>query len=331
MPSAVQVKTLVNSHYTGDNEQFNTVALQIAASEARQGHEQFAKELERLVDGAKKKESANRVVSIHEPQGELRSLLSLSYPKTRLSDMVLSESLKTKLDRILLEQRNAERIEHNGLSPRRKLILVGPPGTGKTMTASALAGELGLPLFQIRLDGLISKYLGETASKLRLVFEAAEDTLGVYFFDEFDAVGAERGLSSDVGEARRILNSFLMMLEESVSSSLILAATNHPEILDTALYRRFDDVLTYEMPDEQHIVTILKDRLSGYTDNRFDFASVAASAAGLSYAEITKAAEEVIKTALIEDRKTVTTDETVAALKERTVMTEQLRKLTMQR
>jgi SpoVK/Ycf46/Vps4 family AAA+-type ATPase len=245
--------------------------------------------------------------------------------------MVLSEVLKTKLNRILLEQRNAERIEHNGLFPRRKLILVGPPGTGKTMTASALAGELGLPLFQIRLDGLISKYLGETAAKLRLVFEASEDTLGVYFFDEFDAVGAERGLLSDVGEARRILNSFLMMLEESKSSSLILAATNHPEILDTALYRRFDDVLTYEMPDERHIVTILKDMLTGYTDNRFDFTSAAACAAGLSYAEITKAAEEVIKTALMESRKTVTAEETITSLNERKVMKEQLRKLTVQR
>jgi SpoVK/Ycf46/Vps4 family AAA+-type ATPase len=144
----------------------------------------------------------------------------------------------------------------------------------------------------------------------------------------------ENQISGDLqimGYARRILNSFLMMLEESRGSSLILAATNHPEILDTALYRRFDDVLTYEMPDKQHIVAILKGRLSGYTDNRFDFVSAAAGAAGLSYAEIAKAAEEVIKTALIEDRKMVTADETVAALQERTVMTEQLRKLTMQR
>lgn len=329
MPSAIQVKTLVNSHYAGDNEQFNTVALQIAATEARQGHEQFAQELERLVSVAQKKESAKRVVSINEPQGDLRSLLSLSYPKTRLTDMVLSESLKLKIDRILLEQRNAERIEHNGLSPRRKLILVGPPGTGKTMTAAALAGELGLPLFQIRLDGLISKYLGETAAKLRLVFEASENTLGVYFFDEFDAVGAERGLSSDVGEARRILNSFLMMLEENNSNSLILAATNHPEILDTALYRRFDDVLTYEMPDKHHVVTILKDKLSLYAD--FNFDSVAANADGLSYAEITKAAEEVIKTALIENRNSITADETICALNERKIMKEQLKTLTVKR
>jgi len=100
--------------------------------------------------------------------------------------MVLSESLKLKIDRILLEQRNAERIEHNGLSLVEKLILVGPPGTGKTMTAAALAGELGFLFSKFRLDGLISKYLGETAAKLRLVFEASENTLGVYFFDEFD-------------------------------------------------------------------------------------------------------------------------------------------------
>ena len=106
------------------------------------------------------------------------------------------------------------RILEHGLAPRRKLLLVGPPGTGKTLTASVLAGELGLPLLQVRLDGLITKFMGETAAKLRQIFDATGRTRGVYFFDEFDAIGSQRGLANDVGEIRRVLNSFLQMIEQ---------------------------------------------------------------------------------------------------------------------
>ena len=122
------------------------------------------------------------------------------------------------------------------------------------MTASVLAGELGLPLFQVRLDGLITKYLGETAAKLRQIFDATSRTRGVYFFDEFDAIGSQRGIPNDVGEIRRVLNSFLQMIEQDRSLSLVVAATNHPGILDSALFRRFDDMLHYELPDTAQVV-----------------------------------------------------------------------------
>jgi SpoVK/Ycf46/Vps4 family AAA+-type ATPase len=192
------------------------------------------------------------------------------------------------------------------------------------MTASVLAGELGLPLFQVRLDGLISRYMGETASKLRLIFDSIEDTLGVFFFDEFDAIGAERGLANDVGEARRILNSFLQMVEETGSNSLILAATNHPEILDTALFRRFDDVLVYERPDMVHIESLLKERLFKYVPQDFNWQGLAAASEGLSYAEITNAANEVIKTAIIGKSKSIDFETAKAALAERQEMKKQL-------
>jgi len=109
----------------------------------------------------------------------------------------------------------------HGLSPRRKLLLVGPPGTGKTLSASVLASELGIPLFQVRLDGLITKFMGETAAKLRQIFDATSQTRGIYFFDEFDAIGSQRGLTNDVGEIRRVLNSFLqtIMLYSVVSTT----------------------------------------------------------------------------------------------------------------
>ncbi len=250
MASSVQIKSLLNSHYVGDEEHFNTVALQIAASEAKQGHQKLANDVKNLVNNAKNNRLKKQTILFNRPSAELRGLLSVSYPDKRLSDIILTETLEAKIKRILQEYRNIERIRQHGLLPKQKLIMVGPPGTGKTMTASVVAGELGLPLFQVRLDGLISRYMGETASKLRLIFDSIENTLGVFFFDEFDAIGAERGLANDVGEARRILNSFLQMVEETKSNSLILAATNHPQILDNALFRRFDDVLMYELPDK---------------------------------------------------------------------------------
>jgi SpoVK/Ycf46/Vps4 family AAA+-type ATPase len=137
------------------------------------------------------------------------------------------------------------------------------------MTASILAGELGLPLFQVQLCGFISRYMGETASKLRLIFDSIENTLEVFFFDEFDAIGAGRGLANDVEEKRRILNSFLQMVEETQSNSLILAVTNHPGILDTALYRQFDDVLHYSILNNNHIephdlICLVNERLAVY-------------------------------------------------------------------
>lgn len=320
MANANQLKALLQSHIEGDDSRFYSVAMQVAAREAKRGHGKLAEELRSLVDQAK----ANRSVTpsksatpISKPRGELADLLTVSYPKARLTDMVLHTELEQQLERIILEQRHAAEILSHGLQPRRKLLLVGPPGTGKTMTASVLAGELGLPLFEVRLDGLITKFMGETAAKLRQIFDSTQHTRGVYFFDEFDAIGSQRGLSNDVGEVRRILNSFLQMIEQDKSHSLIIGATNHPEILDNALFRRFDDLLHYELPDEEHIASTLKGRLARMAAKGTSWKRLANKASGLSYAELTRAADEVIKTALIERRDTITEKDVSIALEER--------------
>ena len=325
MASSAQMKSLLNSHFIGDDEHFNTVALQIAAAEARQGHQKFADEVKNLVNNAKSGRLKKQTIPFNRPSDELRGLLSVTYPEKRLADIILTEPLRKKIGRILLEYRHIDRIEQHGLIPKRKLILIGPPGTGKTMTASILAGELRFPLFQVRLDGLISRYMGETASKLRLIFDSIEDTLGVFFFDEFDAIGAERGLANDVGEARRILNSFLQMVEETKSNSLILAATNHPEILDTALFRRFDDALIYELPDIEHTISLLKERLSDYVPKYFEWKVLSEKANGLSYAEITHASNEVIKTAVINGEPEINFNVVMSALEELQEMKRQLK------
>lgn len=322
MAIANQLKALLKSHAEGDDERFYSIAMQLAAHEAKIGHGKVAEELRNLVDQAKARrglppKGQDKAVPIARPRGELAGLLTASFPKNRLGDMVLDDHLEYQLKRVIREQRQASRLLAHGLSPRRKLLLVGRPGTGKTMTASVLAGELGLPLFQVRLDGLITKYMGETAAKLRQVFDATDRTRGVYFFDEFDAIGSQRGLENDVGEIRRILNSFLQMIEQDESHSLIVAATNHPEILDHALFRRFDDILRYDLPDEARITELLKSRLSSHSRKGTSWKRLSGQAQGLSYAEIVRACDEAMKESVIDQKEYINEADIRRALEER--------------
>jgi len=301
MASGSQLKALVQSYIDGDDDRFFSVTMQVAAHEARIGHGKLATDLREAIDEAKRRRGAASLVSISKPRGELANILEVSNPSNRLSDMIVDPVLANQLQRVIREQRVAGRILDHGLSPRRKLLLVGPPGTGKTMTASVLAGELGLALMQVRLDGLITRFMGETAAKLRQVFDATHRTRGIYFFDEFDAIGSGRDLTNDVGEIRRVLNSFLLMIEQDRSQSLVVAATNHPDILDRALFRRFDDILHYELPDANQATELLRTRLSPHSA-RVRWRMLGEEAQGLSYAEITRAANDVLKDALIHDQ-----------------------------
>jgi len=326
MAKAEQIKALIRSHGEGDDSRFYAVAMQVAAQAARSGHGNFARELRRLVDEAKTKaraiepERGVRPVPLARPRGELAGLLTATYPKTRFAEMALAEVLEARLERVILEQRQRERLRSHGFAPLRKLLFVGPPGTGKTMTASALAGELGLPLFTIQLDGLITKFMGETAAKLRLVFEAIESTRGVYLFDEFDALGGRRSVANDVGEIRRVLNSFLQFLEQDDSDSLVIGATNHVGLLDQALFRRFDAVFEYELPSSKISSRVMASRLAPLDTSGIDWQAAAATANGLSHAELTRACEQAAKDALLAETTVVDTASLIAALDERRTM-----------
>lgn len=321
MASAEQLKALIKSHVEGDEPQFYSIAMQMAAHEARLGHGKLAQELRTLMDEAKKNTSrniaSNKPILLAKPRGELSSLLQASYPKYRIPDMVLEKEIEERFNRIIKEQRQTVKIRSHGLTPRKKLLFIGPPGTGKTMSASVLAGELGLPLLVVRLEGLITKYMGETAAKLRVIFDAIAESRGVYLFDEFDSIGSHRGQVNEVGEIRRILNSFLQMIEQDDSDSIILAATNHPDILDYALYRRFDDVVQYSLPDKPLINKLLKSRLSAFKISRIPWRKISDEAEGLSYADITKICEDAIKDAIIYDRDQVTANDLTKLVAER--------------
>ena len=325
MATKDQLKALIKCHADGDNERFYAVAMQVAAQEARSGHGRFAQELRELIDKAKDRAptglpaAVGRPVPVVQPRGELAGLLSVAYPKTRLADMVLSEPLRRQLDRIILEQRQQSRLQEHGFGPMRKLLLVGPPGTGKTMTAAALAGELGMAFFTIQLDGLITKFMGETAAKLRLIFDAIAETRATYFFDEFDALGGDRGSKNDVGEIRRVLNSFLQFLEQDDSQSLVIGATNHVALLDRALFRRFDSVVDYALPSPDVAQKVIHARLGALNIEKVGWGPVRKAAAGLSHAELTKACDQAAKNAILAETTVIETKALVAALVERQV------------
>ena len=317
MASAEQLKALLKSHLEGDDERFCSVAMQIAAHEAKLGHGKLAQGLRNLIDESKTRRSMAFPDTLGRSRDGLSALLEVSYPKVRIGEMILRKGLSEQISRIVREQRHAAQILEYGLTPRYKLLLIGPPGTGKTLTASVLASELGLPLLQVRLDGLITRFMGETAAKLRQIFDSICRTRGVYLFDEFDAIGSQRGLANDVGEIRRVLNSFLLMIEQDKSHSLIIAATNYPFILDTALFRRFDDVLNYNLPDESHITALLKARLAGIAADGIRWDCLGSRATGLSHAEVTRAANEVLKDALVHERVQVHESDIWTMLEER--------------
>jgi SpoVK/Ycf46/Vps4 family AAA+-type ATPase len=317
--TADQVKALVRSHAEGDDGHFYTVALQVAARAAKGGQTKFAQDLRDLVDDLKQVTESRvlRPVPVAKPKGDLIGLLAVSYPDNRLSDIVLDPKVRARLEAVLTEQRQQERLREFGFEPLHTLLLVGPPGTGKTLTASVIAGELRLPLFLIRLESLITKFMGETAAKLRLIFDAVEDTRGVYLFDEVDALAGDRGSSNDVGEIRRVLSSFLQFLEHDNSRSVIVAATNHPQLLDRAVFRRFDAVVDYPLPSPDLARAVIRNRLAVLDIRGMGWKQIDSAAQGLSHAELASACEQAAKETILAKSQRVTTAVLVAALNDR--------------
>lgn len=214
------------------------------------------------------------------------------------------------------EYRNRNKLISYGLTNRRKILIEGNPGTGKTLTASIIASELSLPLYTVQMDKLVTKFMGETSAKLRQVFDSIESNVGVYLFDEFDAIGADRSLDNEVGEMRRILNSFLQFIEQDGSESIIIAATNNQRLLDQALFRRFDDVLHYMLPTHMEIKRLLEYKIKSYDENFTIPKDVIKAADGLSHAEIARVCDDAIKNSILND-ESITDKIIISLLNER--------------
>lgn len=314
MATANQIKMLVEAHVLNNEERFKTIVLQIAAHEAKLGHTSFARELRDILN--KSKEENIQIIQFNK---DVNELIGISIEYHKFSELVVADEIKERIRRILNEYRSRDKLLKFGLKHRRKVLLEGPPGTGKTMTASVIATEIGLPLCTIKMDKLMTKYMGETGTKLRLIFDAIKEYPAVYFFDEFDAIGTNRNKDNDVGEIRRVLNLFLQFIEQDDSSSIIIAATNNSKSLDPALFRRFDDVIHYSFPDESQIPSLLLNRLGQFSSEEIEHNMEEFIALGkqLSHAEIAKACDDAVKEAIINDNKVVYTELLLKMLKEK--------------
>ena len=320
MSNAKQILAMLRSRAEGDDEAFYSIALQVAASEARQGRRETAQEMRAEIDKAKARSSRGASVAIPfaSPRGSLEGLLEMRDPRYKLQDVVLNDRLLARFSDILRQQRKRDSLREFGKTPNRRILFVGPPGSGKTMSAEALAGELHLPLFIIRLEGMITRYMGETAAKLRLIFDETAKRRGVYLFDEFDAVGGQRTATNDVAEMRRVLNSFLQFMEEGNSTdSIVICSTNHPSLLDRALLRRYDQVLEFDAPTSAQIKRLIVTNIGPMKIIEPFWHKIIQAAEGLSQSEIVRAADDAVKTAILDECRQLTTEDIVTRLQER--------------
>ncbi len=293
MATANQLKALIKSHFEENNEKFNTVALQIAAHEAKLGHSNLANDIKQIIDNGKKTSPKLKPLN-----SELQGLVLEVESDKRLSDLIVPSEIKDRINRVIREFTYRNKLLSHNLENRRKILFSGPPGTGKTMSASIIANELHLPIYVILMDKVVTKYLGETSAKLRQIFDLIIDRPAVYLFDEFDAIGSQRGKDNDVGEMRRVLNSFLQFLERDNSESLIIAATNNLGMLDQALFRRFDDVIHYNLPSDEEKTQLLKSRLGKNVTSK-DMKVLLSMLENLSHAEINQACLDAIKESVL--------------------------------
>lgn len=275
---------LVKAGSTGDKGTFRTTAEAIIAEERAKRHDVLA---DRLTEVIRSNGSPmNGATAAYEPHSRSRELVTEVRPRRSIEELVLPADARQCLLQLIEEQQRADLLRAHGLEPRNRVLLVGPPGTGKTTLAEGLADALAVSLFVVRYEAIIGSYLGETATRLKRVFDYARTTPCVLFFDEFDAIGKERGDIHETGEIKRVVSSLLMQIDELPSYTMVVAATNHPELLDRAAWRRFQVRVNLPMPTRQQLAAFIESLLLRFAeDQRQSSASIAKRLGNISYAE----------------------------------------------
>lgn len=310
MASGKLLKQLFRNYRKHDYDGFHSTALQIIQEEQQKNHNILARDLLHILEnGNGPKASTPHMTDFQKlPKDRERGtiLVDARTPDRYFPDMVLDDDLRKKVDLILCEYHKRSVLKTYGLQPRRKMLFTGPPGCGKTLCAEVIAGELGLPLLYTRFDSVISSYLGETASNLRKVFEFASNGTWVVFFDEFDAIGKSRDNTSEHGELKRVVNTFLQLLDNFHSDSMFIAATNHEQLLDKALWRRFDDILYFDLPTEDQIHKLVQIKLRGIHHKSVELNGFISKMVGWSHSDIERVCFEAAKICVIDNHDEIT-------------------------
>lgn len=299
MATAKLLRQLIKSGTEGNQDAFKRVSEQLIQEERSKNHHLLANDLERILYG-RRGSAAPSFSSLNDrlPKDKERNLplLQIKEPVRRLEDVVLSDDNASLMDEILQEHHRSETLSSYGLHPVDRLLFCGPPGCGKTLTAEVLASELGLPLAIVRIDSVVSSFLGETAANLRQVFDFISSVPMVVLFDEFDALAKERADAAEHGELKRVVNAFLQMLDAYEGKSILVAATNHERILDQAIWRRFDEVMVFESPNLEQLRRLLSIKLSGLR-REFDIedARIAGLFKGMSHADVERVLRRAAK------------------------------------
>ncbi|MCG7594916.1 AAA family ATPase (plasmid) [Mycobacterium sp. C3-094] len=312
-----QLKEIFRAFHTRDELAFRRAAAEIIEEEQAKHHNALARDLQKLLIAGSGSVDTGPTVLVPPPpkdrEGEW-DLGEVREPERLLEDLVLRQSVSAVLESVIEEVRQWSLLDAAGLPRRQRLLLQGPPGCGKTTAAEAVAAELGRPLVIVRLDAVVSSYLGETASNLRRILEYADQAPFVVLFDEFDALGRSRDDSSEHGEMKRVVTAFLQMTERYRGPSLLLAATNHPTLLDEALWRRFDEVVTFDLPTVHQIRQLIRLRFKSVTHSGLEVDSYASALKGLPHAAAEKLVVDARRTALLRRAESVNDSDVRKAL-----------------
>ncbi|MGK7887370.1 MAG: 26S protease regulatory subunit [Crocosphaera sp.] len=324
------LKRLFRAIVTEDQEAINKLSYLVIEDERQKGHTVLAQQLEEI----RKRKPNKGDVSEYKPQNKnLESLQSLTtlptskrfnlplvtfIPRDKLRyHIILSDAVEKRFRRIEQEYVARDRLAHYGLRYRQKILLYGSPGCGKTLGAERLAWNTGLPLLKVRFDAMVSSFLGETASNLRLVFDKASENPCLLFLDECDTIAKSREDAQEVGEIKRVVNTFLQVLDEyETSSGLLVAATNLNKVLDTALWRRFDDVIEVPKPEKKELKCIVKQTLSAIEVGVIDWDGIIEKMEGFSAAQAVRVAQDAAKRAILEREELVIQEHLEEAIKE---------------
>lgn len=310
MTTSELIKQLFLSYSNKDYESFELVAREYIEREKRKKHNIVAKDLEKAlyniggIPTSQKRFRNNMPIPRDTEKGF--PLLEIQHFDKHFDHLIISKETKEQLEQVVREFKCSDILATYNLEYKKKILLCGKPGTGKTFSAQIMSSVLNIPLIYIRFDAIISSYLGETAGNLRKVFDFIEHGTWIVLFDEFDIIGKNRDDNHEHGEIKRVVNNFLQMLDNVKGDSIILAATNHQNILDPAIWRRFDDVIYYNLPDEKNRYQLFEIYLKSIKrDKDIDLVKFSQRTKGLSPADIKMITEEAMKFAIINSRSSI--------------------------